>query len=257
MILPSPVSTIAIPRNVTETALFRKLTCTFGLLTILTSSAGIVGNIYGITPLSSVCPGCKTLALSAAIVWIFFGAVLVFISIKPVSRSVLLILRAVLVIIACTEAFEIVSSLTGRHFFVESWFIAIGSIAFGPQSSPISPVAAGLIILAAAGLFFYSDPAFSLSQGRRIREGTVAAGIISSIAGFTLVLSYFYGDPLFYGTPVIPIAALSALAAFFIGAGLDYCRRTVNGSDLLFHGDFYPGHTASELCHLISCHHPL
>jgi PAS domain S-box-containing protein len=220
MILPSPVSTMAIPRNMAETALFRKLTCTFGLLAILTSIAGIIGNSYGITPLSSVCPGCKTLALSAAVIWIFFGAVLVFISIKPVSRSVLLILRAVLVTIACTEAFEIVSNLTAGHFFVESWFIAVGSIAFGPRLSPISPVAAGLIILAAAGLFFYSDPASFLSQGRRLREGTVVVGIISSIAGFTLVLSYFYGEPLFYGTQVIPIAALSALAAFFVGAGL-------------------------------------
>jgi PAS domain S-box-containing protein len=220
MILPSPVSTMDIPTNVAETALFRKLTCTFGLLAILTCFAGIVGNIYGITPLSSVCPGCKTLALSAASVWIFFGAVLVFISIKPVSRSVFLILRTVLVIITCTEVFEIVSNLTGGHFFVESWFIAVGSIAFGPRSSPISPVAAGLIILTAAGLFFCSDPTSLLSQGRRPREGTVVAGIISSIAGFTLVLSYFYGNPFFYDTPVIPIAALSALAAFFIGAGL-------------------------------------
>ena len=46
------------------------------------------------------------------------------------------------------------------------------------------------------------------------------AGIIITLAGFTLVLSYFYGNPLLFGIQVIPIAANSALAGFFIGAGL-------------------------------------
>ena len=35
-----------------------------------------------------------------------------------------------------------------------------------------------------------------------------------------MVLSYFYGNPLIFAIPVIPIAALSAISAFFVGAGL-------------------------------------
>ncbi|MEI8332032.1 MAG: PAS domain S-box protein, partial [Methanomicrobiales archaeon] len=45
----------------------------------------------------------------------------------------------------------------------------------------------------------------------------VATGIIVTLVSFTIVLSYFYGNPFFYGTPVIPIAAISAGC---IGAGL-------------------------------------
>jgi PAS domain S-box-containing protein len=37
---------------------------------------------------------------------------------------------------------------------------------------------------------------------------------------FTFILSYVFGNPLLYGTPLIPIAAISALCAFFMGAGL-------------------------------------
>ncbi|MDD1693246.1 MAG: PAS domain S-box protein [Methanoregula sp.] len=118
------------------------------------------------------------------------------------------------------EGIEILSWLAGGHSLAETWSVAAGSVIFGPLSSPISPVASGLIILASAGLFLCVDPAFLSLQGRRAREVTVAAGILITLAGFTLVLSYFYGNPMFSGTPVIPIAALSALAAFFTGAGL-------------------------------------
>ena len=220
MILQPASSNIHVPRAVAEADLLKKLTRAFGLLAILTSLTGIIGNISGIIFISSICQGCKTIALSAALIWIFFGAVLVYTSARTVSHTMYILLRAAFVVIALMECIGIISNLMGGQFIVESWFVAAGSALFGPLSSPISPVAAGLIVLASAGLFFCVDPAFLLSQGRRTRETTVASGIIVTLAGFTLVLSYFYGNPLFYGTSVIPIAAISAIAASFIGAGL-------------------------------------
>ncbi|MGB7787658.1 PAS domain S-box protein [Methanoregula sp.] len=208
------------PCAVAEADLFKKITCVFGLLVILTSLTGIIGNISGIILISSVCQGCKTMALSAAVIWIFFGAILVYSSIKTMGRTPSLILRATLVVVAGTECMVILANLMGGHFFVESWSVAAGSVLFGPLSSPISPVAAVLIILAAIGLFFSVDPAFFSPQCLRARESTVVAGIIITLAGFTLVLSYFYGNPLIFAIPVIPIAALSAISAFFVGAGL-------------------------------------
>ena len=104
MITPGLFSTADVPRAVAETNLFRKLTCAFGLLAILSCLAGLIGNIPGIIFLSSVCQGCKTLALSAALIWIFFGSVLIYVSIKPMRRIQGLLLRAVLVVVAGTEA---------------------------------------------------------------------------------------------------------------------------------------------------------
>jgi ABC-type glucose/galactose transport system permease subunit len=65
----------------------KKISCTFGFLAILSGVTGIVGNVSGIVLISSVCPGCKTIAMSAALMWIFFGAVLVSLSIKPLGRT--------------------------------------------------------------------------------------------------------------------------------------------------------------------------
>ena len=220
MITPGLFSTADVPRAVADANLLRKLTRAFGLLAILASLAGLIGNISGNVLLSSVCPGCKTMALSAALIWIFFGALLVYISARPVDRTGGLLVRAALVLVACTEAAEIVSAFAGRHFIVESWSVAAGAAISGPLSTPVSPVAAGLIILAAIGLFFCVDPAFLTPELRRAREIAVVAGIIITLAGFTLVMSYFYGDPLLYGTTIIPVAVVSALAAFFTGAGL-------------------------------------
>src|SRR5208337_3658863 len=220
MILPPSLSNTDVPRNGAEADLLKKLTRAFGILAILAGITGIIGNISAIILISSVCTGCKTMALSAALIWIFFGAVLVYISIKPLRRLSFILVRAVLLIIACTEFIDIILTLEGAHFIIESWSVTVGSMIFGPLSSSISPVASGLIIIAAAGLFFCVDPAFLSSDHQKSREITVVTGIIISLAGFTLDLSYLYGSPLLYGTPVIPIAALSALSAFFIGFGL-------------------------------------
>ncbi len=220
MILPPSLSNTDVPRNGAEADLLKTLARAFGLLTILAGITGIIGNISGIIFISTVCPSCKSLALSAALIWIFFGAVLVYTSIKPVRPTLLIFLRSVLVIIACTELIEIVSRQTGGHFIIESWFVSAGSVLFGPLSSPISPLTSALIILAAAGLFFCVEPTFLSSQRRQARESTVVLGIILTLAGFVLTLSYFDVKSIIYGTSIIPIAALSALSAFFIGIGL-------------------------------------
>ena len=219
MILQQPSST-DISRAVPGSSLFKKLTIIFGFCAMLSSITGIIGNATGITIISSVCPGCKTLALSAGLIWIFFGAILMYAPIMPRGRPAYLLIRGALVVIACVELLEILSNMAGGDFVAESWFVAAGSVLFGSHSSPISPVASGFIILAAAGLFLCIDPAFPAPSNRREREIAVLAGVVIVLCSFTMILSYFYGSPLFYGTPVIPIAAISAFAAFFIGAGL-------------------------------------
>jgi PAS domain S-box-containing protein len=200
--------------------LLKKCARTSGLLAILAGLTGIIGNISGIILISSICANCKTLALSAALIWIFFGAVLVYTSFRPFKRISCILLQAILVMIACMEVLEIISVLRGEQFIIETWFVTAGSFFFGPLSSPISPVAAVLIIIAAAGLFFCFDPTVLSSPRYHEREISVIAGIILALAGFTLALSYLFGTPLVLGKSVVPIAALSALAAFFIGLGL-------------------------------------
>jgi len=220
MIVPAtPTNTDDTP-GVKDAALLRKITCTCASLAIVICVAGIIGNISGSILLSSVCSGCKTLALSAALIWIFFGAILLLLSVKQIGRTVRILVQSVLVFIAGLECIEMAFSLNGGQFIVESWSVAAGSALFGPLSTPISPVASGFIVIATAGLFFCIDP-FPLSSSHlQAREITVVSGGILTLLGFVLALSYLFGTPLILAKAIIPIAATSAIAAFFIGLGL-------------------------------------
>jgi PAS domain S-box-containing protein len=220
MFTPAPLNNTDGTSGVKDANLLKKLTRAFGLLAILTCLIGIIGNISGNILFSSVCQGCKTIALSAALIWIFFGAVLVYTSFRPFKRISRILLQAILVIIVCMEILEIISVLRGEQFIIETWSVTAGSLPFGSLSSPISPVAAVFIIITATGLFFCIDPTVLSSPRYHEREISVIAGIIIALAGFTLALSYLFGTPLVLGKSVIPIAALSALAAVFIGLGL-------------------------------------
>ena len=153
----------------------------------------------------------------------FFWASLSHSSLEAVGRTACLVsCGPSLSLLPARKGSEILTVSTGGHFFVESWSVAAGSVLFGPFSSPyLAGGGCAASSLPQSGSFFSVDPALSFSATmRRQRKNTAAAGIILTLAGFTLVLSYFYGNPLLFGSPVIPIAAISALAAFFTGAGL-------------------------------------
>ncbi len=224
MIVKPPFPTNSRTGTSTTHLFLKKLTLSFGLLAAGTGLLGIIGNIFNITAISSIYPGYKTMALSASLVWIFFGSGLVASAIKPLEKRAGMLVQAALVIIAAIEAVELLFVLEGSHFFVESWFIGAGTIFFGTLSSPISPVAAGLMIPAALSLAFIVKKDNVPPENRRTQDVIGILGLILSLISFTFILSYVYGAPFLYRTPVIPIAAMSALAAFFIGGGLITAR---------------------------------
>jgi PAS domain S-box-containing protein len=160
------------------------------------------------------------MALSASLVWIFFGLVLAASAIKPLERRSGMLVQAALGIIAGVEAVGLLFTLYGGNFFVESWLVQAGTIFFGTLSSPISPVAAGLIIPAAVSMAFMVREENAPAENRRTHDAIGIVGLVLVLFSFTFILGYIYGAPFLYGTPIIPIAALSALAAFFIGGGL-------------------------------------
>ncbi|ABS56045.1 signal transduction histidine kinase [Methanoregula boonei 6A8] len=220
MTVPAPLTTADGIPGMKDADFLRKTTCAFAILAIAICIAGILGNISGSLILSSVCRGCKTLALSAALIWIFFGALLLLLSARQAGRTVRILVQAILVFIFGLECIEIAFSLNGAQFIVESWSVQAGSELFGSLSTPISPIASGLIAIAAAGLFFCTDPSLLSPSRLRAREITVISGGILTLMGFALALSYLFGTPLILAKAIIPIAAASALAAFFIGLGL-------------------------------------
>jgi len=203
-----------------EDEFLKETTRVAGILVILVCLAGSLGNISGIILISSVCAGCKTLAFSAALIWIFFGAVLVHLSVRPLKPLSCIAVRTVLVLLLCLQIMEIISLLAGKQFIVESLSVMAGSVIFGPRSTPISPIASILIIIAACGLFFCADPAFLSPHRRDSQQFAAFCGILVALVGYTFTMSYLFGTPLLFPSSGVPIAALSAFSAFVIGLGL-------------------------------------
>jgi PAS domain S-box-containing protein len=202
------------------TRLTRSLTILFGLLAILSALLGLIGIRLGIILISSVYPGYRTIALSAALIWMVTGSILVMNAVKPLRGTAALVAKLVLAGIVIAEMIELPLNILGTHSGFEMWLTETGKTILGPTSAPMSPVASVFIILAALSLFFIVKDPDRIRKQSRVADAAGIAGLGIAVVSFTFVLSYAFGDPLLYGTQVIPIAALSALAAFFTGAGL-------------------------------------
>jgi len=213
-----PVRETPSPDSLKE--LFSRITIAFGLLAAITGILGLFGLFFNITQLTSIYPGDKTIASSAALAWIFLGLVLAYQSARPMKGIPAAGMQLALTVIAIIELLEFYSTINGTHSFIESGFVAAGTALFGPSSSPVSPVAAGLIVLSVAGLILTINRHTGTPGPSWFPHAIGIDGLAVAIVGMTFALSYVYGSPLLYGTQIIPIAAISALAAFFMGAGI-------------------------------------
>ncbi len=201
-----------------DQALFQRLTITFGALGAATSIIGLLSAAVGISLTGTI--NNKMIAFSAALLWIFLGVLLAYLSVRPLKWLTGLFLQFFLLIVAAGSAFEFFFSVQGSHFVTESLFVRAGTAILGPSSSPISPVAAALAVTAAIATLLFIRGSGKVERPLRGRHAVSILGAAISLVSFTFVLSYVYGNPLLYGTSYIPIAFLSALAAFFIGLTL-------------------------------------
>jgi signal transduction histidine kinase len=195
---------------------FRQLAILFGAGAALSGILGIVGLYFGITLFSSY----KTMAFSAAIIWIFFGSIIALNAERPLEGTARNCVALMIAAIAVMAAIEFSLSILGQHFIFETFFIWLGNALIGYPTTPISPVSVGLIIPTAIALFLLL---FIRSSTGRIKQSLDMIGLIGlfvSIISFTFLLSYAYGAPFLYNTTILPMAFMSALGGLFIGFGL-------------------------------------
>jgi PAS domain S-box-containing protein len=205
---------------VPEHLLLKRLTIVSGLLAAGISLTGILAARFTIVLVGGAIPGNKMIALSAALIWIILGSVIAYQTVKPFGRIAGTGMQVFIVLIAVAAAIELIFSIIGDHSPLEKFFIRAGMTILGPSSSPISPVAATLAAIAALSLAAIIRSAGSSGNTTRIKGVVSIFGFLISLVSITIVLSYAYGNPLLYGTDFIPVAFISALAAFFIGSSL-------------------------------------
>jgi PAS domain S-box-containing protein len=201
-----------------DRVLFQRLTSMFGTLAVAASLVGLLTAALGISLTGPI--NNKMIAFSAALIWIFLGGMLAYQSVRPLKWLTGLFLQMFLLIIAAGAALEFFFSVQGSHFVLETLVVRAGTVVLGPSSSPISPVAAALAVMASLAAALLIHGSTWVEKPLWGRHAISILGGAITLVSFTFVLSYAYGNPLLYGTSYIPIAFLSALSAFFIGLTL-------------------------------------
>ena len=212
--IPSPEDTPP------ERPLFATAAMIFGAGAALIGLLGIIGMFFGISLLTSFFLGYKTIALSASVIWIIFGCVLAYHAATPLRGRMRTFVAAVVALIGVLAALEFFFTILGEQFIVETWSVQLADAISATPSTPISPIALGLAILAAIALFFLLYASDHSNEKERARDSAGILGLAIFIVSATFALSYVYPVPLLYYTRIIPIAFTSAIAAILIGAGL-------------------------------------
>jgi PAS domain S-box-containing protein len=199
---------------------FRQITVLFAAGTATIGILGIAGLVFNVTLLRSIYPGYQTMAFSTAALCILFGTILASHATRPFRGTARLFLQLIIAAIAVTEAVELPLAIQGNHFIPESLMVRIGDAIAGQPTSAISPGTVVLVIVSAIALFLLLGLPGPSEGRQRDHYAASISGLVIVLVSLTYFLSYIYGAPFLYGTPLIPIAAPTALAFTFLGAGL-------------------------------------
>jgi signal transduction histidine kinase len=199
--------------------IYPRLVLVFGILTAFIGTASLVGDYTQAIPFGSLFSSYFSIAVSTALIWIFFGAVLVYISVWPATRTGRYIMLAGIGIISLVEALEIPLNIMGIRFFDRPLGVGGGPAGAQYPAAPYLPVAPFLIIIAAVALLLLVKADGSSPDQQRTRDLLGAAGGFIATVSLLFILGYLYAMPFLIGTAFIPVGITSALAGFCTGAG--------------------------------------
>lgn len=192
--------------------------CGAGCLAV--SMAGIIGMYTGLALLTGIGLGDKQISLYGAIVWGFFGVVLVWCSMRIPAGAVRTLFAALLAVVALVSALNFPQSLLGLSNPVETMINGVAAPFMAVPLAPVSPGGEFLRICCAIGLFQFVCAGEMPRETWKGKAFLCLTGLLSVTLGLIFVLSCLYETPFISELPVIPVAFTSALAAIFAGLGL-------------------------------------
>ncbi|MFH0966074.1 MAG: hypothetical protein V1862_00095, partial [Methanobacteriota archaeon] len=111
-----------------------------GFLVIFISGLGFIGLFLDIRYFSSFFADYKPIALTAILIWLFFGSVLTIHLVRPLNRTSGRAVQALLGIIALMSLIYSNQMIKGEDPFFEPAINAIGQAILSQQLTPLSPV---------------------------------------------------------------------------------------------------------------------
>jgi len=182
--------------------------------------AGLLGWIFNLPVLTSIVPGLKPIAVSAAIAFLLLGIIQLGMA-RPRSRVASIVLFCLALLLTLFGLLEIIYLVTGSDVSIEDAILRHYPGALANPNAHIAPVAGIFIFLLGLGqsLFLYHR-GIRGRQEHRVLDVVGLLGSLVMLCAFVFLLGYLYGTPLFYGSAFIPISALATLAATLLGIGL-------------------------------------
>ena len=198
----------------------RRVAVLCGVITICAALAGLLGIALRYTTLAGLAPGYKSVSLFAAAAWIVLGSILCFHALRPLAGAARTFAAVICAAVSLACAIEIPVNLFGLHSAVEEEAVHIGDLLTGQPTTHVSPLASILFIILAIVIvvLLYATGDRKDHERELSTAGLTGAGVFT--IGFTVLLSYFYGSPLLYGTTIAPTSYTSALAACSMGIGV-------------------------------------
>jgi len=182
--------------------------------------AGLVGYISGFRFLGSIRPDYIPMAPASAVCFLVFSAALYLHNRKPLQRSALIAMNALVLLGTLFCITELAELFIGIELnYSDKLFPATGMVGNIPIGR-MSPATAATFSIAGPGisLLLLRDRSFRYS--RQIGNWASSLGLLTMIIGLTVLLAYIYGTPFMYSGGSVPVAATTALALLFLGVAL-------------------------------------
>jgi PAS domain S-box-containing protein len=206
-----------LPPNAREPVRFRLLV---GICAAFVAAVGIVallGWVLKLTVLISLGEGMIPVAPSTAVLFVLYAIAVFVRAVLPYDRRACFAGLYINSAGALMAAVLLVLSLLGIRTGFEHLGFHIVNKPGELQAGYISPITALCFLLSSLS-YFLSLP-FSCERDRMANIAWwIACGVIAT--GATLVLAYFYGTPVLYGSTFIPPAALTSIAFVALGTAL-------------------------------------
>ena len=196
--------------------LFRQVMLWTGAAAFALGALGLFGWVFKLRILTAFGQDYVPMAPDTAVIFKLFGAVLMANALKALPNRIKALLASVVAL----------ASIYGLLKFIE--FLIGADLTFGDTLVPstekvgafpvwhMSPITGLMIFVSGVALLPVLWPAV------RDRAANVVAGlgILIMAAAFVAVAGYIFGSPLLYGSDIIPLSAVTAIAMMILGIGL-------------------------------------
>ena len=195
---------------------------------IVVATLGLVAYLPGLGFLGSVREGYIPMAPSTAISFIILGIVLLFLNVKQLSATKIIIPLAAASLVSLFGILEVAGHFSGMDLTFEGVLIPAAGELRGIPIARMSP--------STGAVFFLSGiAAFLLIFQRNLKQRNTATenisgglGVLVLLISFIFLLAYFYGTPLLYGRgATIPMALTTALGFLFLSVSISTTVKDV------------------------------